>query len=147
MVVLANIIAYLYILTAIGFFAAIGGIAFAGYKFYKLAMRVKAMSEGPKNAGLEIFRVGKGIALRDAAHIRAIGKSGRSAYQTIITTKEDLFGTAKSIDVDEAKEAATSAREAIVSMFSNVSMGLALAKQIMSIFSQANQNEESPEGA
>ena len=147
MVVLANIIAYLFILTLIGFFAAVGCIVAAGFQFYGEVKRVKAMAEGPKNAGLEIFQSGKGIALSSAAHVRAIGESGRGAYKTIMATKEDLIGTAKAIDVDEAKEAATSAREAVVSMVSTVTMGLQLVRQIMGIVSQASQNEEKAEGA
>jgi len=143
MVILTNILAYLFILTAIGFFVAMGCMIAAGLQFYSEAKRVMAMVDRPKSAGIRIVRTAQGAVMRDAAHISAIGKTAQGAFQTIKDAKDDILGTADSIDMEDVKEAATSARETIASTLSIATMGMQLAKQIFGIMSQAREQNGS----
>lgn len=139
MVVLANIVAYLFILTAIGFFAAIAGMAVAGLQFYGQYKRVRAMAERPMNAGMEIYRTGRGIALRDAAHVQAIVASGREAVDQVKAVRADILSAAQSINPEETRQAADDAHDTIASSFATILEGMQFARQVMGIFHQAQK--------
>lgn len=139
MLVLTNILAYLFILAAIAFFASLAGMAMAGLRFYAGYKRVRAMAERPKNTGMAIFHTGKGIALRDAAHIRAIGASGKVAVAKVNAVRVEIMDAARSIDVEDTKEAAEGAKDAVASTLSTAMLGMQLARQLLNLVNQANR--------
>lgn len=139
MLVLTNILAYLFILTALVFFAALAGMAAAGLRFYGNYKRVKAVSARPKDAAVAIYKTGRGIALRDAAHIRAIAATGKEAYVKVNTVRAEILEAARTIHAEDTKAAAENAKGAIASAFSTVTIGLQLARQLMSLINQAQR--------
>jgi hypothetical protein len=139
MLVLTNILAYLFIIAAVAFFAALAGMAAAGLRFYGNYKRVKAMAERPKNAAVAIFKTGKGAAMRDSAHIRAIAASAKQAAARVNSVRNDITEAARTIHVEDTREAAESAKDTVASALSNVTLGLQVARQLLGVISQAQR--------
>ena len=146
MLFLTNILAYLFILAAIAFFAALAGMAFAGVRFYGQYKRVRAMADRPKNAGVAIYKTGRGIALRDAAHIRAIADSGKEAAARVNAVRAEIMEAARTIDVEDTREAAGNARDTIASTLSTVGLGLQMARQLLGLITEASRANGSHRG-